>query len=172
KEWEKFAPLEAVRALGKLPEAKLKELGLDASPKILDITVSGSTKRYFVNKPSPGFVGTYLLEDATREVYLLPSGVLTEIEPQSSALVDRRLHAFKPVEVDSFTVELEGHKREWVISDAAIPQTTKIAPKEHPGAPDDFAKNWHDKIWNRMIVTEVLGKGEVPKNGEPKVMLR
>jgi hypothetical protein len=172
KVWEKFTPLEAVRALGKLPDAKLKELGLDTSPKTLDVTVSGTSHRYHVNMPSPGFIGTYLLDEPTREVYLLPAGLLSEIEPSSTALVDRRLHAFKPTEVDSFVISLDGQKKEFVISDAAIPQTTKIAPKDHPDKPDDFAKNWHDKIWNRMIVTEVLGKGEQPLKGEPSVALR
>ena len=27
-------------------------------------------------------------------------------------------------------------------------------------------------MWNRLIVTEVLGKGELPKAGEPQVALR
>ena len=31
-----------------------------------------------------------------------------------------------------------------------------------------MAKNWHDKVW-RMMVTEVLGKGELPSGGTPEV---
>ncbi len=172
KTWEKFAPLEAVRALGVLPDAKLKELGLDATDKILDLTVSGTEKRFRVNKPAAGLVGQYLLDEKKRDVYLLPAGTLSDIEPSSTTLVDRRLHAFKAVEYDGITVAIDGLTKEFVSSDAAIPQTTKIAPKEHPDKPDEFAKNWHDKVWNRIIVTEVLGKGEVPPKGEPNVVLR
>jgi hypothetical protein len=172
KAWEHFTPFEAVRALGKLSDAKLKELGLDASPKILDLTVAGTAHRFRVNQPTPGFIGTYVIDEPTREVYLLSAGILGEIEPSSTALVDRRLHAFKTVDIDSLSVTLEGQKQDFVISDAAIPQTTKIAFKERPDKPDEFAKNWHDKIWNRMIVTDVLGKGELPLKGEPNVVLR
>lgn len=174
KAWEKFAPFEAVRALGQLSDAKLKELALDASPKVLELTVAGTPHRFRVSNPGPGFIGQYVMNEKTKEVYLLAGGTLGEIEPSSTTLVDRRLHAFKSIDFDSFTVTLPetGQKKEFVQKDAQIPQTTKVAPKEAPDKPDEFAKNWHDKIWNRMIVTEVLGKDERPNAGEPKVLLR
>ena len=37
-------------------DAKLKELGLDATDRILDFTISGSQKRFKVNKPGAGLV--------------------------------------------------------------------------------------------------------------------
>lgn len=176
KAWEKFAPFEAVRALGVLADAKLKELGLDASSKLLELTVAGTPHRFRVSSPPPGsgFIGQYVLDEKTKEVYLLGSGTLAEIEPSSTTLVDRRLHAFKASEFDSFVVSLgtSGEKREFLQTDAQIPQTTKVAPKEHPDKPDEFAKNWHDKVWNRMIVTEVLGKDEKPTAGVPEVLVR
>jgi hypothetical protein len=172
KTWEKFTPFEAVRALGALPEAKLKELGLDNTQKLLEVTVAGTPRRFRVSNPATGFIGQYLLDEKTKDVYLLASGQLSEIEPGSTALVDRRLHAFKATDYDSFVVTVDNQKKEFVQTDAAIPQTTKVAPKDAPDKPDEFAKNWHDKIWNRLIVTEVLGKGETPPKGEPKVMLK
>ncbi len=173
KTWEKFTPFEAVRALGQLSDAKLKELSLDQSPKLLTLTVAGTEHQFRVSNPSAGFVGQYVLDLKTKEVYLLSGGALSEIEPSSTTLVDRRLHAFKQPDFDAFTVALpDGQKREFVQTDANIPQTAKVAPKASPDKPDEFAKNWHDKIWNRMIVTEVLGKGEVPPRGEPQLLLK
>jgi hypothetical protein len=174
KAWEKFTPFEAVRALGVLEPSKLKELGLDQSPKVLELTVAGTPRTFRVSSPGQGFVGQYVLDHKSNEVYLLAAGTLSEIEPSSTTLVDRRLHAFKATEFDAFTVTLPetGQKKEFVQTDAQIPQTTKVATKEQPDKPDEFAKNWHDKIWNRMIVTEVLGKGEQPAGGEPQVLLR
>lgn len=174
KAWEKFTPFEAVRSLGQLSDAKLKELGLDSSPKLLELTVAGSPRQFRVSNPGAGFVGQYVQDLKTKDVYLLASGTLSEIEPSSTTLIDRRLHAFKATDFDSFVVTLpeSGQKREFVQTDAQIPQTTKVAPKETPDKPDEFAKNWHDKVWNRMIVTEVLGKGESPSGGEPQVLLR
>ena len=44
--------------------------------------------------------------------------------------------------------------------------------KKTPDKPEELVKNWHDKVWTRLIVTEVLGKGEAPKHGEPRVAMR
>ena len=41
-----------------------------------------------------------------------------------------------------------------------------------PDKAEELVKNWHDKLWNRLIVTEVLSQGELPKAGEPQVQLR
>src|SRR5205823_4537436 len=127
---------------------------------------------FWVSNPGAGFIGQYVFDDKSREVYLLPSAALSDLEPSSNTLIDRRLHAFKAVDYDSFVLSMEGNKRELVQTDAAIPQTTKVAPKDKPDKPDEFAKNWHDKIWNRIIVTEVLGKDELPPHGAPVVLLR
>lgn len=172
KAWEKFTPLDAVRALGVLSEQKMKELGFGDNPKLLVVTVAGTERRFRVSTPSAGFVGQYVLDEKSKEVYLLASGALSDIEPASTTLVDRRLHAFKASDYDSFVVTVDDKKKEFVQTDANIPQTTKVAPKDNPTKPDEFAKNWHDKVWNRMIVTEVLGKDEKPARGEPVLLLR
>ena len=41
-----------------------------------------------------------------------------------------------------------------------------------PDKSDELVKNWHDKVWGRLIVTEVLGKGELPQGKTPTVSLR
>lgn len=170
--WEKFAPFEAVRALGVLPAEKLKELNLDATARVLDVTVAGATRRFRVGAPLTGIIGLYVLDEKDQHVYLLPNALTSDLEPSSGVLVDRRLHAFKQTEFDSFAVSLDGKQREFVVSGGPIPETTKVAPKETPDKPDEFAKNWHDKVWNRLIVTEVLGKDETPAVGQPKTVLR
>lgn len=63
-------------------------------------------------------------------------------------------------------------KIDFVQTGADIAQTTKVARAATPDKPEELAKNWHDKIWNRLIVTEVLSKGELPKLGEPTVQVR
>ena len=170
--WDKFTPFEAVRALGTLPAEKLKELGVDASGRVLDVTVSGTERRYRVGSPVNGVVGTYVLDEKDNKVYLLPSSLMSDLEPSSGVLVDRRLHAFRSVDYDSFTVSIDGKEKEFVQTDAAIPQTTKVAPKDAPDKPDEFAKNWHEKVWSRLIVTDVLGKDELPTKGAPQPLLR
>ncbi len=168
----RFTPFEAVRALGKLSEAKQKELGLDGSLRKLTVTVAGQAHVFTVSTPMPGTVGNYLRDEKDSAVYLLTGSLLSELEPASQSLVDRRLHTFRGPDFDEFVLTFDDKKRAFLQKDAEIPSTMKVFPKETPEKTDDLVRNWHDKVWNRLIVTEVLGKGENPQGGAPKVELR
>lgn len=168
----RFTPFEAVRALGKLQPAKEKELGLDATTRTLTLTVSGQARAFAVSNPAAGMIGTYLKDTKDGSVFLLAGSLMSELEPSSQALVDRRLHAFRAPEFDEFVISFDAVKKAYLQKDAEIPQTMKVMPKDTPDKSDDLVRNWHDKVWNRLIVTEVLGKDEAPKSGAPKVELR
>jgi hypothetical protein len=171
KVFDKFAPLQASRALGKLAEEKKKELGLAGSDRKLTVTVAGQPHTFVVSNPQQGLVGQYLEDAKDQSAYLLSGTVIGELDPSSQALVERRLHAFRPADYDEFEVKYEGAQRSFVQTSAEIAQTAKVAPKDKPDQPDELVKNWHEKVFNRFIVTEVLGQGELPKSGEPKVVL-
>jgi hypothetical protein len=170
--WGRFTPFTGTRALGVLPEAKLDELGLVASGRTLEVTVAGVTHRYVASRPVSGIIGSYVMDAQSKEVFLLPTTVFSELDPASTLLVDRRLHTFKQSEFDGFTVKLGEASADFVQTDATLPTTAKVAKRASPDAPDEMAKNWHDKVWNRLVVTEVLGEGELPKAGEPRAALR
>jgi len=170
--WGRFTPFVGTRALGTLPDAKLDELGLVNSGRTLELTVAGAVRRYVASKPVSGIIGGYVMDEKTKEVFLLPTTVFSELDPASQLLVDRRLHVFKQPEFDAFTVKVDEQSADFVQTNADIPATAKVARKQSPDKPDEMAKNWHDKIWNRVIVTDVLGENELPKAGAPKVALR
>lgn len=169
---ERFTPLEAARALGTLPDEKLNELGLINAQRILEVTVAGTTHRYLVSKMQPGIIGTYLQDTQSSEVYLMQGSLLNELDPNSQTLVDRRLHVFRQPDFDAFTVSIGEKKVDFVQTQAEIAQTAKVTRAQTPDKPEELVKNWHDKILNRLVVTEVLGRGELPKTGAPKVELR
>lgn len=168
----RFIPFEATRALGRLSKEKLEELGFGGTERTLQVTVAGQTHRFRVAKPERGLIGSYVEDEETRDVYLVQSSIFTELDPASTLLVDRRLHAFRQSDFDAFTVSAGGRSVGFVQKDANVPATAKVARASQPDKPDEMAKNWHDKIWSRLVVTEVLGKGELPKAGAPKVGLR
>ncbi|MBX7099229.1 MAG: DUF4340 domain-containing protein [Myxococcaceae bacterium] len=170
--YEKFTPFEASRALGVLAADKLKEVGLEGSERKLTVTVSGQSRVFTVSKPDTATIGTYLRDEKSGEVFLMSGVLFAELEPSSAALVERRLHAFKAAAVDELTVTAEGSAKTYLQKDADIPATTKLSPKDAPDKPDELARNWHDKVWSRLIVTDVLGEGELPEGGEPKVAVR
>jgi len=167
--WEKFAPLMATRALGNLSADKLKELGLDAAKKSIEVTARGAVHKYKAGSPAFNVSEPYVQDQGDQRVYVLGGGVLSDLGSANVRLVDRTLHAFKQNEADSITISAGNKKRELKVIDRQTPASAKLQGKT--GKTDDQAKNWHDKLW-RLYVTDVLGKGEKPASGEPQVALR
>ena len=170
--WTKFTPFEGSRALGILSKEKLEEVGLSNSERKLELQVSGVNHRFTISRPIGGLIGTYAQEEKSGEVFLISSSVFNELDPNSQLLVDRRLHVFKPTEFDAFTVKFADKSAAFVSTGADIPQTAKVARAATPDKAEELAKNWHDKLWNRLIVTEVLSQNEVPKQGVPVAQMR
>jgi hypothetical protein len=165
--WDKFAPLRATRALGVLKADKLKELGLDAPKKKLELTARGVKHTFAIGSSPYGVSDPYVKDEQDGRVYVLGGGVINDLESAGTRLVDRQLHGFKPGDFDSVTVSAGGKSRTLQAPPAENQFAAKlVSPKT--GKPDDLAKNWHDKVW-RLMVTEVLGKGELPTAGTPEV---
>jgi hypothetical protein len=165
--WDKFGPLRATRALGTLKPDKLKELGLDAPKKHIEVTARGVKHTFAVGSSPFGVSDPYVKDEQDGRVYVFGGGLINDLESAGTRLVDRQLHVFKPGDYDSVTISAGGKSRTL----QAPPSENAFAAKlvnAKTGKPDDMAKNWHDKVW-RMMVTEVLGKGELPSGGTPEV---
>jgi len=169
--FERFMPLRAARALGVLSPEKQKELGLEGSQDHLEITSSGVTRSFLVATSAAGVGTPYLKDEKDQKVYLLAGSLLSELDPQSQQLIDRRMHAFKPTEFDTVVVKAGALQKEFVQTGAEL-AATKLAPKATPDQPDEFVRNWHDKVWTRLLAAEMLGRGELPPTGEPTLALR
>lgn len=65
-----------------------------------------------------------------------------------------------------------GASKDFVQTHADTPASTTLASKATPDKPDDFARNWHDKMFSRLILMELYGKGETPPGGAPQVTVR
>ena len=64
--WDKFAPLRATRALGTLQPDKLKELGLDAPKKHLEVTARGVKHTFDVGSSPFGVSDPYVKDEQRR----------------------------------------------------------------------------------------------------------
>jgi hypothetical protein len=166
---EKFTPLKASRALGVLPADKLKELQLDAPKKRIEITARGQKRVLLVGISPFGMSDPYVRDEADNKVYVLGGGVFADLDNAALRLVDRQLHDWKTSDFDGMTITVGDKKRELVQQSPEVPAQAKLASKS--GKTDELAKNWHDKIF-RVLVSDVLGKGETPVTGEPVVSLR
>ncbi|HLK88883.1 MAG TPA: hypothetical protein VKZ18_03260 [Polyangia bacterium] len=168
---DQFAPLVSPRAFGVLDAAKLKELGLEAPTRKLDITVKGDVRHYVIGQPEKAPGGESFLRD-TRDgrVYLMPRGMLADLQ-NPNHLVDRRLHGFEQGDFDRMVLSAGGKSKEYVQLDRQARAKAAFAPAKSPDKHDQMAKNWHDAVW-RAFPSEILGRGEDPAGGKPAVVLR
>jgi hypothetical protein len=168
---DNFSPLVSPRAFGVLDAAKLKELGLEAPTRKLDVTVKGDVRHYEIGQPEKSPGGESFLRD-TRDgrVYLMPRGMLADLQ-NPGHLVDRRLHGFDMPDFDRMVITANGKTKEYVQTDRQMRSKAAFAPPKSPDKPDQMAKNWHDSLW-RAFPSELLGRGEEPASGKPTDVLR
>ena len=168
---DQFAPLVSPRAFGQLDAGKLKELGLEAPTRKLDVTVKGEVRHYLIGQPDKAPGGESFLRDAgDGRVYLMPRGMLSDLQ-NPNHLIDRRLHAFEQGDFDRMVLAAGGKSKEYVQLDREARAKAAFAPAKTPDKHDQMAKNWHDAVW-RVFPAEILGRGEDPTGGKPTVVLR
>jgi len=168
---DQFAPMISPRAFGVLDAAKLKELGLDAPKRKLEVTVKGEVRKYEIGQPAATTGGESFVRDLRdNRVYLMPRGMLSQLQ-SSSSLIDRKLHGFETVDFDRILISSSGKQKEYAQVGREARATSGFAPPNTPDKRDQMAKNWHDAIW-RIFPSDVLGKGEKPASGEPTPAVR
>jgi hypothetical protein len=169
--YEKFSPFVSPRAFGVLDASKLKEIGLDPPKRKLVVTVKGGERTFEIGQPASGGGGESFLRD-TRDgkVYLMPRGVTPEVQ-NGGHMVDRKLHTFDTGDYDHITVTAGDKHKDYVHVGKESITTEGFASAKTPDKRDQMAKNWHDSL-GRLFPMEVLGKGENPPEGAPKVVLR
>jgi hypothetical protein len=169
--YERFAPLVAPRAFGVLEASKLKELGLDAPTRKLEVTVKGDVRKYDIGIAMHAQNSESFLRDARDgRIYLMPHGLLADLG-NSKRLIDPRLHVIETRDFDRVVVTVGGKRRELVHLGRENFSTEGYASAKTPDKRDQLAKNWTDLLW-RTFPMEVLGRGELPKEGAPKIVLR
>ncbi|HUM09977.1 MAG TPA: hypothetical protein VLT82_03405 [Myxococcaceae bacterium] len=170
---DRVSPPMATRDLGAITPERRTQLGLEASSKRLRLDTGsgasgpGRTLEFVVSTP-PGAAGAYLLAPDGR-LWLIHESLVQDLSAAASRLVDRRLHVFRSDEPDALQLQLDGRTRAFVVRKAQ--GSTRVAPAENPDAPSADATAWADRVW-RLAPLEVLGRGEVPREGMPSVVLR
>ena len=166
-----FAPFRSPRAFGVLDAKKQKELGLDDAKKKLVITARGEKREFVIGQPPQSSGESYLRDTKDGRVYLMPRALLADLQGASHRLVDRRMHTFKLPDFNRVTITAGGKSRTFVVTNGQDANGYKLAPASTPDKPDEQARNWHDKVW-RLFPSELLGSGEQPAAGAPKVVVR
>ncbi len=162
-----FSPFTATRSLGVPDAAKVRELGLQSGLRRLEVWTEAKHLSFEVSTPVG--TGASYLRTSDGRVFVLGGTLVQDLSAGSSRLVDRRVHAFRPEDADRVTVHLGTQSRTLV--QKRVGTTTKVYADAHTDTPDVYAQGWLDRL-NKTVPTDVLGRGEVPLEGEPHVELR
>ena len=157
---ESFAPLQALRALGQLDEAKSKELGLTDSKKTLTIIAKGAPRKFVIGGTAYGSADIYV-RDEGGNVYLLPQRFSSDFEYAESRLMERRLHRFERENISKVVVTVGSKSKTLVQQLRTDPLKYYWTAAETPEKRDDTYRNWMDKVL-RLALTDYVAKGEEP----------
>ncbi|MCA9592655.1 MAG: DUF4340 domain-containing protein [Myxococcales bacterium] len=150
---ESLAPLMALRAIGKVEDARKEEFGFDKPEGTLRVTVSGKQHVLTLGGTTPGGADRYAQLDSG-EVYAVPGSIAQNLMFADSRLVERELHGFKPDEVGKVKIEQGGKSRELVRMDD---KRDGWADAAAPGTLDETAGNWMTKL-GRLRITQYVEK--------------
>jgi hypothetical protein len=158
---ESFAPLMAERSLGKVDDAKAKELGLTESKKSLTVTAKGLTAPFTIGTTSYGAGDVYVRDDKG-QVFLLSSRFASDFEYAESRLMERRLHRFERPDITGVEIQVGQKKKSLVQQKRQDPVNYFWAEQATPEKRDDTLRNWMDKIL-RVAISDYVAKGEEPQ---------
>jgi hypothetical protein len=170
---KRLSPPMATRDLGIATPERRTDLGLAAPSKRLRLdtgvgpSTPGRSLEFAVATP-PGAAGAYLLAP-DGHLWLVQESLVQDLSAAASRLVDRRLHAFRADEPDALQLQLDGRTRAFVVR--KVQGATRVAPAENPDDPSADATAWAERVW-RLAPIEVLGRGEMPREGAPVPSLR
>jgi hypothetical protein len=152
---ESVAPLKAVRSMGKLPEGKASEYGLDKKETSLTITLSGLERKFLLGDTAPGGSDQYVLDSSTGQAYVINGEHVRDLEMAESRLMEHDVHSWKETEVTSAKIAGGGKTRE-VVRGGADSRRFWADPAAKDKA-DETVVNWMQKV-DRLKPSEYLQK--------------
>ena len=148
---EALVPFKAVRALGKIPDSRLAEFGLEKRETSLTVTTAGKERKLLIGAMAPGGTDYYVLDPTNNEAYVTKADPFRDLEGGDSRLLERDQHAFKDFDIRSAKVIANGKTRELV---RGGPDGKRIwADPADKDKADETAGNWLAKI-DRLKVSE------------------
>jgi hypothetical protein len=152
---ESFAPFKALRSLGKVPDSRLTEFGLDKKETSITITVNGKERKLFIGGIAPGAGDTYVLDPSNNEGYVLKTDPIRDLESGETRMLEREQHAFKDSDMVSAKISAGGKTR-FVVRGGPENKKFWADPADKEKA-DETLGNWMQKV-DHLRVNEFSAK--------------
>ena len=152
---DKFAPLRAVRDLGKIAKKRLARLELDVAKKRVVVVTPGGERRLRLGGTTYGAGDAYARDPRTRHVFLLSNQLLGDLRFASSRLMERRVHRFAAGDVDRAVVRAGDRSRTLLQRYRADAARARWVDAAAPERRDELLKNWLTKVM-RLTASEYV----------------
>lgn len=154
--FEKLAPLQALRSLGKIEDARKSEFGLDQEHEegTLYVKVGGKEHSLVFGGATPGGTDRYVRDPVSGKAYVISGTILRDLTNADQRLVERKLHAFEDADVERVKITQGDASRELVRHAEKKDFWAKPASPEEK---DETASNWMSKV-ERLRVTSYEGE--------------
>lgn len=167
--WAAFSPLKAMRALGKLPQERLKTLGLANTTNRLTVNLRGIERSFKLATPPPGAVEPYLMAEDNGMVFVVNRVIMNSFSER--ALGPDTGHAFPIHEFDRMTITPVGKTALTFKNIRGEGTEVRLSCQSTLSANMASVQAWHNGVFT-VPAEDALGKGEVPRAGEPVVQYR
>ena len=161
-----LAPLQAVRAVGKVEVNRNEEFGLDKPEGTLKVTIDGKEHVLVIGGTTPGGSERYARYQNSGEVFAISGEIAQSLMFGDSRLPERDLHGFKNDEVSKVRLQKAGKSRELVrVKDKNEGWGDPSAPTKQ----DETAGNWMSKL-GRLRGSEFIEKPSKPLRPEDAIV--
>jgi hypothetical protein len=161
-----LAPLQAVRAVGKVEANRNEEFGLDKPEGTLKVTIDGKEHVLVIGGTTPGGSERYARYQSSGEVFAISGDIAQSLMFGDSRLPERELHGFKNDEVSKVRLQKAGKSRELVrVKDKNEGWGDPSAPTKQ----DETAGNWMSKL-GRLRGSEFIEKPSKPLRPEDAIV--
>jgi hypothetical protein len=145
--------LKVSRVIGKVPEDRLAQFGLDKDDKgALRVVMSGKEHKLVLGDKTPGGNDRYVKNPESGEAYVIPGSIVDDLTSAESRLVERDFHSFEDGDVTKVVIRAGDASREVV----KVPNEKDFwASPDSPTTKDETVSNWVTKV-NRLKVTTYI----------------
>ncbi len=144
-----YAPLRAIRTLGRLTPAQLLEGGLDGSMGTVTIRTTSGERRLVLGSDTVAGEGRRALAPDSGEVFIVAGELLPSPDRAVREMFDSALHSFAGDEISRITLQSLGRVRE-ALSVSHQQGPTPWSWREDPEHPSQELTSWAEHL-ERMI---------------------
>lgn len=141
-----FAPFSALRSLGPVAPDKLENIKLKKPEKKLSLKLKGSEKLFEIGDRTYGSRDHYVRPVSGKEVYLVESKVLGDLEYPESRFMQRNLRKADMQDVQALEVTAGGKTRRFLHQNRLAKAEAYWATDTNPEQQNETVGNWVSKL--------------------------